>query len=63
MNLKEIIDSCRKEYGLSSKVKIRNLNLDAGTFDIMLGDCLISLPFPKSVKRFLILEKLIPTND
>jgi hypothetical protein len=63
MSLKEIIDACRREYGLSSKVKIRNLNLDGRTFDIMLGECLVTLPFPKGVSRFLILEKIIPDND
>lgn len=58
MKINDIIKSIQNEYGLSRKVKIRNLNLESKTFDIMLGDCLITLPLPKDIKRFLIIEEL-----
>ena len=49
---------CRKEYNLNGNIKIRNVNTNKQQFTIRLGDCMVDIPFPKSLIRELKLEKI-----
>lgn len=58
MNENEIKNWCRSYYNLRGNVKIRNINYHLYEFNILLGECECTLPFPTSLKRQLKLNQL-----
>ena len=62
MSEREIKKFIRQEYALNGNTKIRNLNIEKQEFNLIIGDCMATLPFGKSLKRQIRINTILESN-